>query len=174
MKNFNKLINKTFIKELGENKKINNIFLCSFNKQKILIVDLFAIYEERKEHFIYAITKNKNILNTIGEARLDLIENEVCNLHEISLNDIEYQGKGIGSLLIEYIEYLSYIENINKILGRYMPFGPLADKTLNFYKRHNYEFIENKKGKYIIKQLKEKDLQNNSYYNDNHISIRRK
>lgn len=174
MKNFSKLISKSFIKELDENKKISNIFLCSLNNHKILIVDLFAIYEEREEHFTYACIKNNKNLNIIGEARFELVNNEVCNLYEISLNDIKYQGKGIGTLLIEYIEYLTFNKNINKIIGRYMPFGPLSNKTPIFYKRHNYEFIENKKGKYIIKKLSKEDMQNNGYFYNKHLSIRRK
>jgi N-acetylglutamate synthase-like GNAT family acetyltransferase len=79
-----------------------------------------------------AIYNNNEI---IGVARLHLLENNEAQIRFMAI-DKNFQGKGTGKILIDYLEKIAKINNVNKILLQ------ARENALVFYEKQNYRIKE--------------------------------
>lgn len=174
MKKLFDIIENSYLRKDSGYKKLSKIYSCYTNNKKILLIDFFDENEMQEEnHYIYSVDLKDNKIDIIGNAIFELKKDKECTLWDISLVDYSCAGKGFGSLMLEYIEYVCFKKNINKIKGKYDPCGILEDRTKEFYKKHGFTITEVNNVQFIQKELNKECLSNNSY-NTKHRSIRRK
>jgi ribosomal protein S18 acetylase RimI-like enzyme len=106
------------------NNKLPNTFRY-FNKRTIDVI---------KNHIITLILIDDNL--PVGYAHIDYDDNKywfgICILEN-------YQGKGYGKKLMEYIFNHKKITNIDKI---YLTVDKINDIAINLYKKYNFNIIE--------------------------------
>ena len=76
----------------------------------------------------------------VGEIQYKVDESlHSVHLSYIGLKDTSYQGKGVGSMLLKYMEDIIKELEISYIEGTFCPIGELGDKSRDFYERHGYK-----------------------------------
>lgn len=104
-----------------------------FNKRDITVI---------KNHIVTLLLLNNN--NPIGYAHIDYDDNKywfgICILDE-------YQGKGYGNLLINYILNHNKIKKINKI---YLTVDKINIHAINLYFKYKFKILSNYDTYYLM------------------------
>jgi RimJ/RimL family protein N-acetyltransferase len=126
----------------------NNInYLEDFIKNEL--PSTFRYFKSRnidiiKNHIITIILAENDI--SIGYAHIDY-ENKywfgICLLEE-------YQGKGLGKKIMEYIFNDEKIMNLDEI---YLSVDKINEKAIKLYKNYNFKIIEENENFYIMKKI---------------------
>ena len=106
---------------------------------------VMLVYSLRKEAppnmaMYYEIKAQDKEGKEIGELKYKLYDS-LCTIHlcYIGVTDKEYQGKGIGYLLLSKMEDIAKEIEIPVIEGHFQPLGDLASFSRKFYERNGYE-----------------------------------
>lgn len=97
--------------------------------------------------FYVCSTLNEDVDESIGIAALTIHDTEqsIAKIEDIRV-DPAYRGRGIGSLLLDYIEQWAIKKNVKRLHGELVRVDIDHIGILRrFYKKHGFSFIPNKK-----------------------------
>ena len=97
--------------------------------------------------FYVCLTSDGDVDKRIGKAALTIYDTKqsVAKIEDIVVNP-SYRGRGIGSLLLDYLERWAIKENVKKLHGELVRVDIDHIGILKrFYKKHGFSFILNKK-----------------------------
>lgn len=106
--------------------RFNRFFSVSIEEDDIMGSATFKIYDSKKTTWLFKIETKK-----------------------------EYQHMGIGQALIDIVEYISCLNHMQRIEGRYFPDNEHAKP---FYKKNNYEIYKEGYDSFILKNLDRKHI----------------